>query len=191
MSNTPGLRLWVFEFRALGLGYCGLRRLLRAASPSYCHSPTTDQQEHRSGDSQRDDRIRASEGEEAGTGRAAGSQSGPTCRPCDHGEARSEGGTGWLMLQQDVADDYVVATGQTHSIRDLLDVAFACVGGDDWTDRVLLDPRFLRPAEVDLLVGDPAKVKAQLGWAPEVGFEELGQMMVEHDLREQRQLQGR
>ena len=96
----------------------------------------------------------------------------------------------WLMLQQEQADDYVVATGQTHSIRELLDVAFRHVGIDDWDSLVHVDPRFLRPAEVDLLVGDPAKAKAQLGWEPEVGFEQLVQMMVEADVLEQRQLKG-
>ena len=96
----------------------------------------------------------------------------------------------WLMLQQEQADDYVVATGQTHSIRELLDVAFAHVGIQDWDRHVHLDPRFLRPAEVDLLVGDPAKAKARLGWEPEVGFEELVHMMVDSDVREQRQLSG-
>ena len=96
----------------------------------------------------------------------------------------------WLMLQQEQADDYVVATGQTHSIRELLDVAFRHVGIDDWDALVHVDPRFLRPAEVDLLVGDPAKAKAQLGWEPEVGFEQLVQMMVEADVLEQRQLKG-
>ena len=96
----------------------------------------------------------------------------------------------WLMLQQEQADDYVVATGQTHSIRELLDVAFRHVGIHDWDALVHVDPRFLRPAEVDLLVGDPAKAKAQLGWEPEVGFEQLVQMMVEADVLEQRQLKG-
>jgi GDPmannose 4,6-dehydratase len=97
----------------------------------------------------------------------------------------------WLMLQQDQADDYVVATGETHSIRELLDVAFRHVGIDDWDKHVFQDPRFFRPAEVDLLVGDPAKAKAQLGWEPEVGFEQLVQIMVDHDVQEQKQLQGR
>ena len=96
----------------------------------------------------------------------------------------------WLMLQQEQADDYVVATGQTHSIRELLDVAFRHVGIDDWDSLVHVDPRFLRPAEVDLLVGDPAKAKAQLGWEPEVGFEQLVQMMVEADVSEQQQIKG-
>lgn len=91
----------------------------------------------------------------------------------------------WRMLQQDVADDYVVATGETHSIRELLDVAFKAVGIDDWAPYVEQSPEFMRPAEVDLLIGDPAKAKQQLGWEPKVGFEQLVQMMVEHDLREQ------
>jgi GDPmannose 4,6-dehydratase len=97
----------------------------------------------------------------------------------------------WLMLQQDEGDDYVVATGQTHSIREFLDIAFRHVGISDWSDRVLQDPRFLRPAEVDLLIGDATKAREALGWAPRVSFEELVRMMVDHDLREQRSLQER
>jgi len=92
----------------------------------------------------------------------------------------------WLMLQQDEADDYVVATGKTHSIRELLAVAFDQVGIPDWEQLVFQDPRFLRPAEVDLLVGDPAKAKAKMGWEPEVGFEDLVRMMVDNDLAEQK-----
>lgn len=94
----------------------------------------------------------------------------------------------WRMLQQDEADDYVVATGETHQIRELLDVAFAHVGIEDWSDKVVQDPRFLRPAEVDLLIGDPSKAREQLGWTPRVGFEELVRMMVDHDVAEQRKL---
>ncbi len=97
----------------------------------------------------------------------------------------------WLMLQQDEADDYVVATGETHSIRELLDVAFRHVGIDDWEDKVFQDPRFFRPAEVDLLIGDPSKAREKLGWTPKVGFEDLVRMMVENDLAEQKQLAGR
>jgi GDPmannose 4,6-dehydratase len=92
----------------------------------------------------------------------------------------------WLMLQQDRADDYVVSTGETHSIRELLDVAFSHVGISDWERHVVQDPRFFRPAEVDLLVGDASKAREVLGWVPEVGFEQLVQMMVEHDLQEQK-----
>jgi GDPmannose 4,6-dehydratase len=96
----------------------------------------------------------------------------------------------WRMLQQDVADDYVVATGETHSIRDFLDVAFARVGITDWSGLVVEDPRFRRPAEVDLLIGDPAKARDRLGWKPTVNFRELAEMMVDADLAEQRALSG-
>ncbi len=94
----------------------------------------------------------------------------------------------WMMLQQDTADDYVISTGQTQSIRRLLDVAFARVGIDDWSHLVTQDPRFLRPAEVELLVGDAAKAERVLGWRPEVDFTALVEMMVDADLAEQRQL---
>ena len=96
----------------------------------------------------------------------------------------------WLMLQQDTADDYVVATGETHSIRDFLDVAFARVGLDDWSKYVVQDPRFFRPAEVDVLIGDPTKAREKLGWQPKVSFERLAEMMVDSDLAEQRALSG-
>jgi len=88
----------------------------------------------------------------------------------------------WLMLQQDIADDYVVATGETHSIRDLLDIAFSVVGIDDWSGLVTRDPRFMRPAEVDSLIGDATKARTALGWRPRVTFAELVTRMVEHDL---------
>lgn len=88
----------------------------------------------------------------------------------------------WLMLQQNEPDDFVIATGQTHSIERLLDVAFSHVGLN-WRDYAVQDPRFMRPAEVDLLVGDPAKARQKLGWQPEVKFEELIHMMVEADLK--------
>ncbi|WP_072806227.1 GDP-mannose 4,6-dehydratase [Rhodococcoides yunnanense] len=91
----------------------------------------------------------------------------------------------YLMLQQDQADDYVISTGETHSIRELLDHAFAAVGITDWSEYVKIDPRFFRPAEVDLLVGDSAKAQAQLGWKPKVAFAELVTMMVQNDLAEQ------
>ena len=87
----------------------------------------------------------------------------------------------WLMLQQDTPDDYVVATGETHSIREYCELAFAQVGLN-WEDYVGVDARFLRPAEVDLLVGDPSKAKTRLGWTPRVSFEGLVAMMVEADL---------
>ena len=92
----------------------------------------------------------------------------------------------WLMLQQDEPDDYVVATGVTHSIRDLLRVAFEHAGVDDWERRVEMDPRFMRPAEVDLLIGDATKARERLGWEPKVGFEELIRMMVDADLATER-----
>jgi GDPmannose 4,6-dehydratase len=88
----------------------------------------------------------------------------------------------WLMVQQDKADDYVIATGQSHSVRELVDVAFAHAGLDPGK-YVKLDPRFLRPAEVDHLVGDPAKAHAVLGWKPDVDFEQLVTMMVDEDVR--------
>jgi len=96
----------------------------------------------------------------------------------------------WRMLQQDIADDYVIATGQSHSIRDLLDVAFARVGIEDWAPLVEQDKRYMRPADVEQLIGDPAKARQVLGWEPKVGFEELVQMMVDNDLHEQRALAG-
>ncbi len=88
----------------------------------------------------------------------------------------------WLMLQHDTPEDFVIATGETHSIREFLDLAFAEVGIDDWTPYVRQDPKFLRPAEVDLLIGDASKAKEKLGWEPEVSFPQLVKMMVEHDL---------
>ncbi|MGB2921068.1 MAG: GDP-mannose 4,6-dehydratase [Mycobacterium sp.] len=92
----------------------------------------------------------------------------------------------WLMLQQDKADDYVISTGETHSIRDLLDIAFAEIGIDDWEPFVEVDERFMRPAEVDLLMGDSSKAQQQLGWKPSVSFPELVQMMVHADIDDQR-----
>lgn len=86
----------------------------------------------------------------------------------------------WLMLQQDQPDDYVVATNETHSIREFLDIAFTHVGLT-WQDYVEFDERYLRPAEVDLLIGDPSKAKEKLGWEPSVTFEELVKLMVDSD----------
>jgi GDPmannose 4,6-dehydratase len=88
----------------------------------------------------------------------------------------------WRMLQQPEGDDYVVATGETHSIRDLLEASFDVVGIENWQDYVEQDPRLLRPAEVDALVGDAAKARQKLGWVPRVTFGELVRMMVESDL---------
>ena len=92
----------------------------------------------------------------------------------------------WLMLQQDAPDDYVIATGKTHSVERLLEVAFGHVGLN-WRDYTVQDERFMRPAEVDLLVGDPSKARRELGWQPTVGFEELIGMMVDADLEKLRE----
>jgi GDPmannose 4,6-dehydratase len=89
----------------------------------------------------------------------------------------------WLMLQQPEPADYVIATGIMHSIEELLQHAFAEVGIEDWQRYIRQDQRFFRPAEVDLLIGDPTKAKAQLGWEPEVDFAELVRMMVANDLK--------
>jgi GDPmannose 4,6-dehydratase len=87
----------------------------------------------------------------------------------------------WLMLQQETADDYVIATGVSHSVRDLVQAAFGCAGLD-WQQYVRIDPALLRPAEVDLLVGDASKARDKLGWTPGVTFERLIGMMVDADL---------
>ncbi len=87
----------------------------------------------------------------------------------------------WMMLQQPQADDYVVATGESHSVREFCEIAFARAGLD-WKSHVVTDPRFMRPAEVDHLIGNPAKAKAQLGWTPDVDFRGLVEMMVDADL---------
>ena len=89
----------------------------------------------------------------------------------------------WLMLQQDEPDDYVIATGQTRSVRELLRVAFGHAGLD-YEDHVIIDPKLFRPAEVDLLLGDSSKAKRRLGWQPEVSFEQMIGMMVEADLEQ-------
>jgi GDPmannose 4,6-dehydratase len=87
----------------------------------------------------------------------------------------------WMMLQQDTPDDYVIATGETHSVRELVETAFGYVDLDP-EQYIVQDARFMRPAEVDLLIGDPGKARKQLGWEPEVGFAELVRMMVDADL---------
>ena len=87
----------------------------------------------------------------------------------------------WLMLQQDKAEDYVIATGETHSVREFLDEAFGLVGLD-WKKYVEIDPRYYRPAEVDLLLGNPAKAIEKLGWKPKTTFKELVKIMLEYDL---------
>jgi GDPmannose 4,6-dehydratase len=92
----------------------------------------------------------------------------------------------WRMLQQDVASDYVISTGNTYSVREFLEIAFRHVNIDDWEKHVFQDPQFFRPAEVDLLIGDSAKARETLGWKPEVSFEELVTMMVDADLERER-----
>ena len=87
----------------------------------------------------------------------------------------------WLMLQQDQPDDYVLATGQTHTVRSFLELAFGMVDLD-YRDFVAIDPKYFRPTEVDILLGDPTKAREKLGWQPKVGLEELARMMVEHDM---------
>jgi GDPmannose 4,6-dehydratase len=87
----------------------------------------------------------------------------------------------WMMLQQDKPDDYVIATGHTYSVERLVELAFAAADLD-WKKYVVIDPSLVRPAEVDLLIGDPSKAKKQLGWEPEVSFEQLVTMMVKADI---------
>ena len=87
----------------------------------------------------------------------------------------------WRMLQQPVPQDYVIGTGHAHSVRDLVEMAFSHVGLD-WREHVVTDPRFIRPAEVDVLLADPSKARRDLGWTPKVGFRELVAMMVDADL---------
>jgi GDPmannose 4,6-dehydratase len=91
----------------------------------------------------------------------------------------------WLMVQQDEPDDYVIATGETHTIREFLDEAFTCAGYDDWSAYVKRDPRFERPAEVDLLMGDATKAREKLGWEPKVDFQGLVRRMYESDLADE------
>ncbi len=98
----------------------------------------------------------------------------------DWGFARDYMEGAWSMLQQDEPDDYVLATGEAHSVQEFLEEAFT-YGGLDWRDYVKTDPRYLRPAEVDVLMGDYSKAKAKLGWEPTVRFEQLVRMMVDSD----------
>jgi GDPmannose 4,6-dehydratase len=91
----------------------------------------------------------------------------------------------WLMLQQDEPDDYVIATGETHSVREFLDEAFGHLDLD-WNQHVEIDPRYFRPAEVDLLIGDSSKARQKLGWEPKITFKELARMMVDADLADLR-----
>jgi GDPmannose 4,6-dehydratase len=92
----------------------------------------------------------------------------------------------WLMLQQDEPDDYVIATGQSHTVRELLEIAFSRVGIDDWRPYVVQDPRFFRPADISILRGDASKAQANLGWKPQVDFRQLIEMMVDADLESEK-----
>ena len=88
----------------------------------------------------------------------------------------------WMMLQQPTPDDYVIATGETHTVSELVELAFRRVGIDNWREYIVIDPALLRPAEVDLLIGDPTKAKEKLGWEPKVTFQGLVNLMVDADL---------
>lgn len=101
----------------------------------------------------------------------------------DWGDARDYVEAMWLMLQQDEPDDYVIGTGIAHSVRDLVRIAFAAAGIDDWEKHVTVDPRFFRPAEVEFLLADPSKAKKNLGWSPRRTFEEMVAEMVQADLK--------
>ncbi|MDX2044979.1 MAG: GDP-mannose 4,6-dehydratase [Acidobacteriota bacterium] len=101
----------------------------------------------------------------------------------DWGHAKDYVRAMWMMLQQDEPDDFVIATGETHSVRELLEEAFGHLGLD-WQKHVEIDPRYFRPAEVDLLIGDATKAKEKLGWQPEITFKELVTTMVDADLGE-------
>jgi GDPmannose 4,6-dehydratase len=94
----------------------------------------------------------------------------------------------WMMLQQPEPDDYVIATGETHTIREFLEVAFRIAGYESWEPYVVHDTRFDRPAEVDLLLGDATKAREKLGWSPKVNFEELVARMYESDLKSEQSL---
>lgn len=89
----------------------------------------------------------------------------------------------WMMLQQDVPNDYIIATGETRSVREFLDVSFACIGVSDWQKYVHIDPKFFRPAEVDILRGDFSRAKSDLGWEPSTPFETWVPRMVNHDIQ--------
>jgi GDPmannose 4,6-dehydratase len=106
----------------------------------------------------------------------------------DWGHARDYVEAMWLMLQQPEPDDYVIATGESHTVREFLELSFAHCGLD-WNRHVETDPRYFRPTEVNGLCGDAAKAHAKLGWKPQIGFEEMVRLMVEHDLDLARQEQ--
>ena len=95
----------------------------------------------------------------------------------------------WSMLQQDNPDDYVICTGETHTIREFLDAAFSYIGIADWNDYVVVDPEFYRPAEVDYLKGDATKANTVLNWKPQTSFSELVKLMVDSDIENEKRLQ--
>jgi GDPmannose 4,6-dehydratase len=97
----------------------------------------------------------------------------------------------WLMLQQEKPDDYVVSMGETHSVAEWVQLAFAAAGIDNWQEYVKIDPAFLRPADVELLVGDPTKARTNLGWTPKVDLKRLVEMMVESDIELEARAHGR
>ncbi len=102
----------------------------------------------------------------------------------DWGHAKDYVRAMWLMLQQEAPDDYVVATGETHSVEEFLEYAFRHARLGDWSQYVYIDPEFFRPAEVDYLLGNPSKATAKLGWEPKIKFQELAELMTEADINE-------
>ena len=108
----------------------------------------------------------------------------------DWGHAKDYVRAMWLMLQQDEADDYVVATGETHSVEEFLEHAFEHAGLGHWGEYVYIDPEFFRPAEVDYLLGDPSKARRKLGWEPEIKFRRLAELMTEADIDEELRRSG-
>jgi len=108
----------------------------------------------------------------------------------DWGHAKDYVQAMWLMLQKEIADDYVVATGETHSVEDFLEYSFKYAGLGDWNQYVYIDPEFFRPAEVDYLLGNPTKAAEELGWEPQIKFQELAHRMVEADINEELRRSG-
>jgi GDPmannose 4,6-dehydratase len=102
----------------------------------------------------------------------------------DWGHAEDYVNAMWLMLQQETPDDYVIATGETYTVRQFLDAAFSRIGIEDWDDYVVIDPEFYRPAEVDYLLGIPTKAEERLGWERKISFTDLANRMVDHDVTE-------
>ena len=107
----------------------------------------------------------------------------------DWGHAKDYVEAMYLMMQQGYPSDYVVATGKTHSIRDLLDTAFSHISIYDWNKYIVIDPRFYRPAEVEYLLGLSQKAENMLGWKPKITFEELIKLMVDHDINATQKLE--